>query len=219
MNVGKDAYTLADIKITTVGAAADRNNYIVFWAAGSTIKVDKERAYWFDSTTGNWRIRNGATKSKDGTVEDPTAILINPGEGFLCNFGQATTTITYSGEVLKGVDKKLVITRPEGIQNFSACNVAGKEITLADISIKTVGAAADRNNYIVFMAAGSTIKVDKERAYWFDSTTGNWRIRNGATKSKDGTVEDPSAIKIAAGEGFLCNFGQADTTLTLPTAL
>ena len=115
------------------------------------------------------------------------------------------------------------IKRPAAYQNSCGgslfMNVGKSQYTLADIKIKVEKASNDRNNYIVFMASGSSIKVDKDRAYWWDTSTNKWRIRNGATKSKDGTEEHPENVKIADGEGFLCNFAQDSTTLTLPTAL
>lgn len=220
-NVSGGSYKLSDLKIDGPTSKANgRNNYIVFWAAGSTIKVDKTRSYWWDPVGLKWRIRSGTNFNNDPDVENADEITINPGEGFLCNFMQATTTITYSGAVIEGTEKKFTITRPEAYQNFVAVNTSAGEIDLSQITISGPTSKANgRNNYIVFMAEGSTIKVDKARAYWWDPVGLKWRVRSGTNFNNDPDCDDPTAVKIAAGEGFLCNFMQATTTLTMPTSL
>ena len=138
----------------------------------------------------------------------------------MCNFGHDTTKITYSGAVIKGTDSKISISRPSGYQNFVVVNPAGREISLDEIAITGPESKSNaRNNYFVFMASGSTIKVDKTRAYWWDYSQSKWRVRSGTNFNNDPVVSDASAIKIPAGEGFMCNFGHDTTVLTLPTAL
>ena len=221
MNCGGSAYKLSDIKIEgPTTKAAGRNNYIVFWAEGSSIKVDKARSYWWDPVGKKWRVRSGTNFNNDPDVANADEVTINPGEGFLCNFGNNTTTITYSGEVIYGTEKKFTISRPEGYQNFVAVNTSATEIDLSQITIAgPTTKAAGRNNYIVFMAEGSSIKVDKARSYWWDPVGKKWRVRSGTNFNNDPDCADPTAVKIPAGEGFLCNFGNNTTTITMPTSL
>ena len=61
-NVGEEGYSLADLSITGPTTQANgRNNYIVFWAMGSSVKVDFERAFWWDPKNSTWRRRSGKT--------------------------------------------------------------------------------------------------------------------------------------------------------------
>ena len=112
------------------------------------------------------------------------------------------------------------LSRPAGYQNFVAVNPSGREITLNDITITGPTSKANaRNNYIVFMATGSTIKVDKNRSFWWDYSQSKWRVRSGTNFNNDPVLDDPSTVTIGVGEGFLCNFGHDTTVLTMPSAL
>ena len=148
----------------------------------------------------------------------------------MCNFMQNTTKILFRGEVLKGDNgtKFRTITRPknaEGIdyQNFVVANPSGRAIYLNEIVIAGPTTQANgRNNYIIKKASGSSVKVDFERAFWWDPKNSTWRRRNGKTYLNDPTItaEEAKTIKVMdASEGIMCNFMQGTTTLTLPTAL
>ena len=232
-NVGEEGYTLADLQITGPTTQANgRNNYIVFWMIGSSIKVDPARSYWWDPKNSTWRRRDGKTYLLDGTIsaEEAKTIKFNAGEGFMCNFAQNSTKILFRGEVLKGDNgtKLRTITRPKNdegndYQNFVVANPSGRTIYLSEIVIAGPTTQANgRNNYIVKMMQGSSIKVDPARSYWWDPKNSTWRRRDGKTYLLDGTIsaEEAKTIKVMeAGEGIMCNFAQGTTTLTLPTAL
>ena len=219
MNCGSDSYTLADIKIAGPTTKSNgRNNYIAFMSS-SGMKVDKARTYWWDPVALKWRIRSGTNFNNDPDVADASAVVINPGEGFLCSFMQATTTVTYSGEVLTGTEGRFTVTRPEGYQNFVAVNTSGAEISLSQIVISGPTSKSNgRNNYIAFMS-DSGMKIDKARTYWWDPVGLKWRIRSGTNFNNDPDVADATSIKIAAGEGFMCSFMQDTTTISIPTSL
>ena len=219
MNCGSDSYTLADIQIAGPASKANgRNNYIAFMSS-SGMKVDKERSYWWDPVGLKWRVRSGTNFNNDPDVADPKAVVINSGEGFLCCFGHTTTTVTYSGEVLTGTDGIFTISRPAAYQNFVAVNTSGSEISLSQITISGPATKANgRNNYIAFMSS-TGMKVDKARSYWWDPVGKKWRVRSGTNFNNDPDVEDATAIKIPAGEGFLCSFGHTTTTISMPTSL
>lgn len=220
--VSGEGYALSDLTIagpTTIANA--RNNYIMFFEAGSAVRMDKTRTYWY--WQGIWRVRSGTNPMNDPqlTAEEAAAIKINAGEGYLCNFGHATTKILYSGQVITGGESKTFsISRPASYQNFVACNTAATAINLGQITISGPATIANaRNNYIMFFASGSAVRMDKARTYWY--WQGTWRVRSGTNPMNDPqlTAEEAAAISIAAGEGFLCNFGHATTILNLPTSL
>ena len=231
-NVGEEGYSLADLTITgPTSQPVGRNNYIVFWAFGSSIKVDPKRSYWWDPILNQWRVRDGKTYALDGklTKEQAEAIRFNAGEGFMCNFAQDSTKILFRGEVLKGESgtKLRTITRPKNkegqdYQNFVVANPSGRTLYLSDLTISgPTTQPVGRNNYLVLMMSGSSIKVDPKRSYWWDPILNQWRVRDGKTYALDGklTKEQAMETKIAdPGQGFMCNFAQ-DTKLTIPTSL
>ena len=221
-----EGYTLADIKISGPTTKSNgRGNFICFMKSGVNPLVDKDRSFWWDPVALAWRVRSGTNFNNDPTVADPTTVKINPGEGFLCNFGQATTKVTFAGAVIQGKDDgksdaRFEFSRPEGMQNFIASNVSGSEITLADIQISGPTTKSNgRGNFICFMKTGVNPLVDKERSYWWDPVALTWRIRSGTNFNNDPTLTDPTTVKIPVGQGFLCNFGQATTVLSMPTSL
>ena len=220
--VGNDSYSLADLTIagpTTIANA--RNNYIMFLQSGTAAKIDKNRTYWY--WQGIWRVRTGANPAKDPqlTAEEAANIVVNAGEGFMCNFMHDTTKIMYAGQVITGNENKTFsIARPASYQNFVACNTAASAINLGQITITGPSTIANaRNNYIMFLQSGTAAKIDKNRTYWY--WQGIWRVRTGANPAKDPqlTAEEAAAINIAAGEGFMCNFMHDTTVLNMPTSL
>ena len=215
-------YSLADLTIAGPASIANaRNNYIMGFATGSAPKVDKARSYWY--WQNKWRVRSGTNPNTDPqlTDEEAAAIKFNAGEGFMCNFAHATTKIQYAGEVITGgASKRMIVSRPSGYQNFVVSNVSASEISLADITIAGPASIANaRNNYLMGFATGSAPKVDKARSYWYWQN--KWRVRSGTNPNTDPqlTDEEAAAIKIPAGEGFMCNFAHATTTISLPTSL
>ena len=226
-NVGSEGITLADLKISGPAVAAKaawRGCTITFMAVGVTAKLDSNKKYWMD-WAGNWRkFVQGGNFNSDPTLtaEEAVAITINPGEGFVCNFGTTTAKITYSGEVMVGADKKMVIARPQ--QNFVVVNPSASEINLGQIKIAGPAVAAKaawRGCTITFMAAGVTAKLDANKKYWMD-WNGNWRkFVQGGNFNSDPTLtaEEAAAVTIPAGQGFLCNFGTTSATITMPTSL
>lgn len=219
LNCGGDSYTLADIQISGPATKANgRNNYIAFMS-NSGMKLDKARSFWWDPVGLKWRVRSGTNFNNDPDVADPSAVVINPGEGFLCSFMHNTTKVTYSGEVLTGLDGRFTVSRPEGYQNFVAVNTSASEISLSQITIAGPASKANgRNNYIAFMSS-TGMKIDKARTYWWDPVGLKWRVRSGTNFNNDPDVADPSQVKIPAGEGFMCSFMHATTTITMPTSL
>ena len=184
--VGSDKYTLADLTIegpTTIANA--RNNYIMFLQSGTAARVDKSRSYWY--WQNQWRVRSGTNPNTDPklTAEEAAAIEINAGEGFMCNFAHATTKIKYAGEVITGgASKTFSFTRPDGYQNFVACNTAAEEISLGDMTITGPTTIANaRNNYIMFLQTGTAARVDKSRSYWYWQD--QWRVRSGTNPNTD----------------------------------
>ena len=221
-----EGYTLADITISGPTTKSNgRSNYICFMKTGSSQMIDKNRSYWWDPVALKWRERSGTNFNNDPDVADPTTVKINPGEGFLCNFGHDTTKLTFAGAVIQGkddgkTDARFEFSRPEGMQNFIASNVSGTEITLADIQISGPTTKSNgRSNYICFMKTGSSQMVDKNRSYWWDPVGLKWRERSGTNFNNDPDVADPTTVKIPAGQGFLCNFGHDTTVLSMPTSL
>jgi hypothetical protein len=220
--VSGDNYSLADLTISGPATIANaRNNYIMFLQAGSAAKIDKSRSYWF--WQGQWRVRSGANPNTDPklTAEEAAAIKINAGEGYMCTFAHNTTKIMYAGQVITGGENKtFAISRPDGYQNFVACNTSANAINLGQITISGPATIANaRNNYIMFLQAGSAAKIDKNRSYWY--WQGQWRVRSGANPNADPklTAEQAAEINIAAGEGFMCTFAHPTTVLNMPTSL
>ena len=228
-NCGSTGITLADLKISGPAVSAKnawRNCNIAFFQSGTVVKIDQNRKYWMD-WDGNWRkFVSGGNFNTDPTLtaEEIAAIVINPGEGFICNFGNASAQITYSGEVLTGVGetKLMTITRPQ--QNFIVTNPSGTTINLGQISISGPAVSAKnawRNCNIAFFQSGTVVKIDQNRKYWMD-WDGNWRkFVSGGNFNTDPTLtaEEIAAVTINAGEGIICNFGNASAQITLPTAL
>ena len=98
-NCGSTGITLADLKISgpAVSAkAAWRNCNISFFQSGTVVKIDQNRKYWMD-WDGNWRkFVSGGNFNTDPvmTAEEIAAVTINPGEGFICNFANASAKLT-----------------------------------------------------------------------------------------------------------------------------
>ena len=224
-NCGSEGITLDDLEITSVAnQAVARMNTIVFMLSGPTVKIDTARQYWYDPVLKCWRkfIQGGQVADDPQlTKEQAKAIKINPGEGVLCNFGYPSAKINYSGEVITGTDKKILISRPQ--QNFVVTNPSGSTINLNQIEIVSVAnQAVARMNTIVFMLTGPTVKIDTARQYWYDPVLKCWRkfIQGGQVADDPQlTKEQAEAITIKPGEGVLCNFGYPSAKISLPTSL
>ena len=228
VNVGKEAYSLDDIKITGPASKSNaRNNYIMLMASGQIPASSKARSYWWDYSSETWRVREGTNFNNDTplTKKQAQEILINPCEGFICCFAHPDTTkITFSGEVVKGNnEKKISITAPTGYYNFIAVNPSGREISLNDIVITGPTSKSNaRNNYIMRMASGQIPASAKARTYWWDYSAETWRVREGTNFNNDTPLTKAQAadVTFAPGEGFMCCFAHPDTTvLTVPSAL
>jgi len=228
-NCGSTGITLADLAISgpaVTQKAAWRNCNISFFQSGTSIKIDQNRKYWMD-WDGNWRkyvVGGNINTDPVMTTEQMAAVVINPGEGLICNFGNASAKITYAGEVLSGAGetKRMTILRPQ--QNFVVTNPSGATINLGQITISgpaVTQKAAWRNCNISFFQSGTSIKIDQDRKYWMD-WDGNWRkyvVGGNINTDPVMTAEQIAAVTIAAGEGIICNFGNANAQITLPTAL
>ncbi|MBR4617329.1 MAG: hypothetical protein IKO55_17100 [Kiritimatiellae bacterium] len=228
-NCGSTGITLADLAISGPAVTAKtawRNCNISFFQSGVTAKIDQDRRYWMD-WDGNWRkyVQGGNINSDPVmTAEQMAAVVINPGEGLICNFANAAGKITYAGEVLSGAGetKQMTILRPQ--QNFVVTNPSGATINLGQITISGPAVSAKtawRNCNISFFQSGVTAKIDQDRRYWMD-WNGNWRkyVQGGNINSDPVmTAEQIAAVTIAAGEGIICNFANAAAQITLPTAL
>ena len=231
-NIGSEGISLADLKITGTMTAAQkaqwRNCNITFFQAGNTAKFDANRKFWMD-WNGKWRkFTKGVTDPDQDpfmTEDEIAAEVINPGEGFVCAFANASAKIIYSGEVITGGNNKTItIARPQ--VNFIVTNPAGRTITLADIKISGTMTAAQkaqwRNCNITFFQTGNTAKFDADRKFWMD-WNGKWRkFTKGVTNPDQDpfmTEDEIAAVQIPAGEGFACAFANASATITLPTAL
>ena len=100
-NINSEGVSLADLKISgTMSPSAKaqwRNCNINFFKSGATALLDSDRKYWMD-WNGNWRkfIKGNSNPDNDPfmTQEEIEAVVINPGEGFVCNFANASATIT-----------------------------------------------------------------------------------------------------------------------------
>ena len=227
-NIGEDGITLADIKITGHGATAKacRLSYIQFLMTGGSTKLDANKKYWVDEN-GKWRRNTGTNNpANDPEVTDAekAEIVINPGEGFLCYLNSNAATITYSGEVVKGLEKKISIQRPASTQpNVIISNPSGETIDLTKISFSGHGttAKACRLTYIQFFATGGSTKLDADKKYWVDEN-GKWRRNTGTNNpANDPELSDTekAEVTIAPGMGFLCYFNTNGATLVLPTSL
>ena len=231
---GAEEFSLADIDITwptTTAMQKNQNNSrtqsIQFMAAGSSFRLDAQRAYYKCLADGKWYRKVGASTSTDVWIPDPSTNKFAAGTGFLCNFGKEAT-ITFSGEILTGgEDQKLAFIKPTGCQFFIASNVSGRELSLNELDITwptTTAMQKNQNNSrtqsIQFMASGSSFRLDADRAYYRCLADGKWYQKKGASTSTDEelTGEKLTGVKIRAGEAFLCNFGK-DATITIPSAL
>ncbi|MBQ4200484.1 MAG: hypothetical protein II649_11475 [Kiritimatiellae bacterium] len=133
------------------------------------------------------------------------------------------TVAMADGIVSSSVVGYMTVQRPAGYQNSFGgsffMNCGSDSYTLADIQISGPASKANgRNNYIAFMSS-SGMKLDKVRSYWWDPVGLKWRVRSGTNFNNDPDVEDATQVKIGAGEGFMCSFAQATTTITMPTSL
>ena len=90
---GASTYSLADLSITGPGNQnIARMNYIQFFASGNAAKFDSNRSYYYFG--GAW-YKRGNVLANDVLVDDPTAVTIGAGEGFLVSFPLATARLNF----------------------------------------------------------------------------------------------------------------------------
>lgn len=234
---GQTTYSLAELDIAWTAAspalknqATSRRNFIQFFSTANALRLDSARCYYKCLADGKWYVKDTtsiSSASNDTEVADPSTITFNAGEGFLCNFGTASAKITFNGEVITGGESKtLTLSRPAAF--FVAGNPCANAITLNDIDITWTAAspalknqATSRRNFIQFFSTANALRLDADRCYYKCLADGKWYKKDTSSiSSASNDIEiAPSTISIAAGEGFLCNFGTASAKITMPTSL
>ena len=224
--VGRDAdkMTLGDI-----AASAD-------WMAGSdeikTLKangaVDQAYTYVGAADAADWGCPAGwylTADVNDELIEDLTPCCKNGdplplGNGLLVLVASASTTLTYSGEVLAA-------DQPIALKGNSAFNITGN-ISPIDLTLGDIAASAD------WMAGSDELKTLKangaaDQAYTYvgAADAADWGCPVGwylTADVNDELIEDltpycKNAVSVKAGEAFIVLVASATTTITIPSAL
>ena len=203
-----DLEIVFDVELSKTGAKA---NYIQFFNTDSAVKLDNARKFYYYQKKW-WKF---------GTPMDSVAtdFEINPGEGFLCHFGEASARIRFKGQVISsGSDvKTMTIPRPADYQNFVAYNPSGAVVDLSQITISfdvVLSKTGAKANYIQFFTDASAIKLDNTRKYYYYQ--GDWWKVGTPVDSK---VTDKTVVQLQPGEGVFCHFGEPTAKITFPTSL
>ena len=202
LSIGGEGYCLKDFKIVGAGGDFGEEDFISFVQTGIA-KLDNAQAYYWDADYDAWAYLNtaGGHEASDPVSNEDLEKMIPAGTGFLCDFRTAGAKIVYSGEVNGGIEGKIVCGRA-GRYTYIV-NPNPYEISLADVKIINAGGDYGEEDFISFMQTGIA-KVDNARAYYWDADYDAWAYLNtaGGHEASD-QVEDPSEIKIKAGEAFL----------------
>lgn len=207
LSVGGKGYCLKDFKIVNTG---DYGEYdFITFVQTDIAKVDNVKAYYWDTDFGAWAYKYtaGGHEGEEEVAVEELEKEIPAGTGFLCNFQTAGAQIVYSGEVNGGTDGKIVCGRA-GLYTYIV-NPNPYEISLADMKIINTSDYGEYD-FITFMQT-DIAKVDNARAYYWDTDFGAWAYKYTAGGHEgEEEVEDPSKIKIKAGEAVLF-YSQTDT--------
>ena len=224
--VGKDADKMV---LGDIAASAD-------WMSGSdevmTLKAngaaDKAYTYLPEASAVEFGCPAGWYLTSDfnnDSIEDLTPYCKNSeplplGNGLLVLVGKASTTLTYSGEVLSA-------GQPIKLKSSYAYNITGN-ISPVDIILGDITASDDwmsgSDELMTLKANGATDKaytyVNATEAAGFGCPAG-WYL---TSDFKNDSIEDltpycKNAIPVEAGEAFIVLVGSASTTLTIPSAL
>ena len=221
---GTTGYTLKDLEIKLPASVKNptvaRGNYIQFFAAGTSPKLDVDRKFY--QWQGNWYRAYGSGAATDVLVEKPEEITMSIGEGFLVKLGTANAAVQYAGEVISGGESKTLSVGKIGSYAFSVlANPCPYDITLKDLDIALPASVKNptvaRGNYIQFFAAGTSPKLDVDSKFY--KWQGTWYRAYGSGAATDVPVEKPEEIKILANEGFVAKLGTANAKVVFPTAL
>ena len=202
LSVGGKGYCLKDFKIVNPGGDYGESDYITFVQTGIA-KVDDVQAYYWDTEYEAWAYKYAAGGHP---MEEPVSDAelekeIPAGTGFLCIFRTDGATLSYAGEVNGGVEGKIVCGRAG--QYTYVVNPNPYEISLADMTITNPGGDYGETDYITFMQPGIAM-VDDARAYYWDTEYKAWAYKYAAGgHPMEEPVENPSEIKLKAGEAVL----------------
>ena len=215
LSISGSGYCLKDFKIVNPGGEWGEDDIIQFIQAGSC-KLDEEMSFYWDTETENWAyaFNAGGHSEYDPVGDDMLSRVIPAGVGFLCNFKTAGAQIVYAGEVNKGVNGEIVCTRSSGRYVYTV-NPNPYEITLADVKITNPGGEWGEDDIIQFMQPNNC-KLDEEKSFYWDTEIDGWGYAfNAGGHAEYDPVEDPSAIKIKAGEAFLFNAKTAEARVVV----
>ena len=214
LSVGGEGYCLKDFKIVGAGGDYGEEDFITFVQTGIA-KVDNALAYYWDSDYDAWAYvySEGGHEAYDPVSDADLEKVIPAGTGFLCDFRTAGAKIVYSGEVNGGIESKIICGRA-GRYTYIV-NPNPYEISLADVKIVNAGGDYGEEDFITFMQT-DVAKVDNARAYYWDSDYDAWAYvySDGGHEAFD-PVEEPSTIKIKAGEAFLFDSQTADARVVV----
>ena len=166
-------------------------------------KVDDVQAYYWDTEFKAWAYKYtaGGHEGEEEVSAEELGKEIPAGTGFLCIFRTDGATLSYAGEVNSGVEGKIVCGRAG--QYTYVVNPNPYEISLAEMKIANPGGDYGEADYITFMQNGIA-KVDDARAYYWDTEFNAWAYKYTAGGHEgEEEVENPSGIKLKAGEAVL----------------
>ena len=221
---GGAVYHLYDFKIdgNLNTTAKKQRNHIAFCKPGA-LAIDSSRTYYYDKDDSKWKYRyDVAGVCTKGSVAPDCEIPNNT--AFMTFFNTSDgASFTFAGEVQKGVEGKINIGAPSGMNFFMAVNPSCREVSLKDIKIlgNLNTTAKKQRNYIAFMKPGA-LAFDSAKTYYYDNADGNWKFRYDVAGvcTKAAVVPDTDKIVIAAGEAVLCSFNSTDgAQISFPSAL
>ena len=236
---GDAAYNLTVATFKSVGVDTDKMTLGALgvsdgWATGSdeikTLKangaVDKAYTYIHASDATDFGCPEGwyLTSDYEDDSVDLSKVCRNDtilplGNGLLVIVSSASTTLTYSGEVL--TEDQPIALKGDAAYNITG-NISPTDITLGDISVSS-GFATGSDELKTLKDNGA---VDKAYTFIHAADAADLGCPAGWYLTKD--YEDESvdlskvcqnAVNVGAGEAFVVMVSQATTTITIPSAL